>query len=460
MTQENTQNQKELIVLDQSQSDNIVLDLDTNQIKVNQQFRKSLQDAPKIIAQAEKMVNTDVKDLSEDDMYELRKNFKPVIKYKKQYDEFEKTAKKMLKERDQALIDNYHKILTNAGYDKIPQLVKQFRVMDKDFKANRANQRWEQLHQRFEAAVTSAYPEFRQFAPHTLGSFNYFRLHHPKMVSESKTKPINKATIALFNQELQQYHEDMQRLLKSTLTPNYYPKIIEQYADDPTTSKMLNLIDQGLAQQIKDQQAKLVAQVRPTIEKLLPNLWYNNDKINNFLNQPNQKATKPIDQTKYELGKLKLMKSEADAIVLTLKPEEFIDTAHQKIDEESLTLTLKSLLTQATQRIYRTLTDQLALRAKPQPAPKPAAKTPDKPEQKQAQPAQPKPQTPAPTEPYSWVLDYLQANHQADVHNNPKEKVAILNDIFQNLTNRDSIWRSHVKSYDDILALVQYIINM
>lgn len=445
-------NTKALIVLDQSQSDNIILDLDTNQIRVNQRFRDSLKDAPKIIAQAEKMVNTDIKDLSEDDMSDLRKNFKPVIKYKKQYDEFEKTAKKMLKERDQALIDNYHQLLTKAGYDKIPQLVKQFRVMDKDFKANRANQRWEQLHQRFDAALESAYPEFKQFAPRTLGSFNYFRLHHPKMVSEAKTKPINKATITEFNQELQQYHEDMQRLLKSTLTPNYYPKIIEQYADDPTTSKMLNLIDQGLAQQIKDQQAKLVAQVQPAINRLLQDLWYNNQKVNDLLNRPNQASKHPIDQTKYELGKLKLMKSEADAISLTIKPEEFINTKKQTVDTESLTLTLKPLLAQATKRIYQTLTQQLAAINQP--------KAPNKPNDQAKQPDAKKPEPKQPEEPYSWLLNYLQANRQADIHNNAKQKVAVLNDLFTNLTDRDAVWRNHVHSYDDILALVQYIINM
>lgn len=445
-------NTKALIVLDQSQSDNIILDLDTNQIRVNQRFRDSLKDAPKIIAQAEKMVNTDIKDLSEDDMSDLRKNFKPVIKYKKQYDEFEKTAKKLLKERDQALIDNYHQLLTKAGYDKIPQLVKQFRVMDKDFKANRANQRWEKLHQRFDAALESAYPEFKQFAPRTLGSFNYFRLHHPKMVSEAKTKPINKATITEFNQELEQYHQDLQRLLKSTLTPNYYPRIIEQYADDPTTPKMLNLIDQGLAQQIKDQQAKLVAQVQPAINRLLQDLWYNNQKVNDLLNRPNQASEHPIDQTKYELGKLKLMKSEADAISLTIKPEEFINTKKQTVDTESLTLTLKPLLAQATKRIYQTLTQQLAAINQP--------KAPNKPDDQAKQPDIKKPETKQPEEPYSWLLNYLQANHQAEIHNNSKQKVAVLNDLFANLTDRDAVWRNHVHSYDDILALVQYIINM
>lgn len=440
---ENIQPKNELITQNDNQADVIKLDLDNNRITVNNQFRESLSKAPEVIKAAKKLVNTDVKDLTEDDMTNLRNNFKPIVKYQKQYDEFEKTMKRMLRDRDKQLIDTYHNILSNAGFDEIPQLTKQFRAIEHDFKANRANMRWEQIHELFDASMTT-YPEFQKFAPKTLGSFNFYRLHHPDLISEAKTKPVTKATIAKFNQDLYQYHEDMQRLLASTLNPQYYQRIIEQYADEPSTSNMLNLIQNGMKQQIQDENQRLIAQITPTATKMLDELWYQNEKINKLLERTSAHQT--LKDAEFQTQKLTLMRDEGEAILTSLHPENFIKD-HQ-INEIQLKSTITEMLKNATKRIYQKL-DTI----------KPVSQIQKQPENPNQEP-KPKAQPGSHSEPYSWVLDVLQDRHQTNIHDNDKIKVDVLADIMTNLTNRQSVWRQHVKSYTDIMNLVRYISNL
>lgn len=440
---ENIQSKNELITQNDNQDDVIKLDLDNNRITVNNQFRESLSKAPEVIKAAKKLVNTDVKDLTEDDMTNLRNNFKPIVKYQKQYDEFEKTMKRMLRDRDKQLIDTYHNILSNAGFDEIPQLTKQFRAIEHDFKANRANMRWEQIHELFDASM-STYPEFQKFAPKTLGSFNFYRLHHPDLISEAKTKPVTKATIAKFNQDLYQYHEDMQRLLASTLNPQYYQRIIEQYADEPSTSNMLNLIQNGMKQQIQDENQKLIAQITPTATKMLDELWYQNGKINKLLERTS--AYQTLKDAEFQAQKITLMRDEGEAILASLHPENFIKD--RQINEKQLKETITEMLKSATKRIYQKL-DTIKAVSQTQ-------KQPEKPNQD----PKPKAQPGSHSEPYSWVLDVLQDRHQTNIHDNDKIKVDVLADIMTNLTNRQSVWRQHVKSYTDIMNLVRYISNL
>lgn len=440
---ENIKPKHELITQNDNQADVIKLDLDNNRITVNNQFRESLSKAPEVIKAAKKLVNTNVKDLTEDDMTNLRNNFKPIVKYQKQYDEFEKTMKRMLRDRDKQLIDTYHSILSNAGFDEIPQLTKQFRAIEHDFKANRANMRWEQIHELFDASM-STYPEFQKFAPKTLGSFNFYRLHHPDLISEAKTKPVTKATIAKFNQDLYQYHEDMQRLLASTLSPQYYQRIIEQYADEPSTSNMLNLIQNGLQQQIQDENQRLIAQITPTATKMLDELWYQNEKINKLLERTSAHQT--LKDAEFQTQKLTLMRDEGEAILTSLHPENFIKD--RQINEVQLKSTITEMLKSATKRIYQNLD-----------AIKPVSQTQNQPKKPKQDP-NPKTQPGSHSEPYSWVLDVLQDRHQTNIHDNDKIKVDVLADIMTNLTNRQSVWRQHVKSYTDIMNLVRYISNL
>lgn len=427
--------------------DLIQLDLDNNVIVYNDQFKKALTMSKDVSQRAKKLLQVDVKDMSEDDMSNLRKDFKPVIDYQKKFDSFEKEMKRSLKSRDQMMVDTYHKILSDNGFDEIPELTKKYRAYDREFKANRANMRWEEIHERFNASMDT-YPEFQKYAPDTLGSFNYYRLHHPDLISEAKTKPVTKATIAEFNQDLYQYHQDMERLLSSTLTPAYYPRLIEQYADDPSTTNMINLIDRTLQQQIKDNQAKLLQQVAPEITKLLGTLWYQNDKLNQLF--ANAKAPE-FDTDKFNLEKLQLMKQEADAISATLDPNQFI--SNNQINTDKIELTLKPLLSQAAKRVYGSLT-QLKTPQKPQEAQ-------PKENVAQANPEHPQAKTPqVQPEPYAWLIDYLQANKMQNIHDNDKLKVDVLNDLFQNVTAKDSIWRHNVHSYHEIIELVKYIANM
>lgn len=426
-----------LLKEDANSNDIIKLDLDNNIIIYNQQFKDALSKAKDVSNRAEKLLQIDVNDMTEDDMTQLRKDFKPVVKYQKQFDEFEKAAKRSLKDRDQIIIDTYHQTLSDNGFDKIPELTKKYRAYTHDFKANRANKRWAQIEERFNASLET-YPEFSKYAADTLGSFNYYRIHHPKLISDAKTKPVNKATIEKFNQDMYQYHEDMQRLLQSTLSPAYYPRLIEQYADDPSTNNMLNLINIALQQQVKDAQAKLLQQVSPATTQILQNIWYNNQKINAILDQARPKDYDPDD---FNFAKLKLMRQEADAISASIKPELFI--TNQQVDTDKLEMAIKPLLTQSTKRIYQTLTTLKT----PQNNKKPDAKTAVKPE-------------PKPREPYAWLMDYLQDRHQEAIHGNDKMKVDVLGDLFGNLTVKNSVWRQNVHNYHDIIKLVQYITTL
>lgn len=473
------------IIQDNNQDEPTVLDLDRNVIIVNQQFKDSLKQAPAVIDRAEKLVATDVTKLSEDDMSQLRKDFQPIVKYAKQYTDFEKQMKKLLRKRDEDMIGGYHKILSDAGFDKIPLLTKKYHAMDHDFKANRANQRWEQIQERFEASMTT-YPELRKFAPNTLGSFNYYRVRHPKLISEAKNKPVNKATIKQFNEDMYQYHQDMTRLLQSTLSAAYYDRVIEQYADNPTTDNMLSLVEKALEQQVKDQNTKLMATVVPTAKQLLGALWFQNQKINQILDRPNANHT--IDPEKYQLAKLRLMRSESDAIVAALNPAQFVQNG--AIDRDNLELTLKPQLAIAMKRIYQKLLSAIP-RPKSELAPNAksnanvASNQPSNLTSKatatsgsiQAQVGVPnslaqanaaqsgvklqalgRPQQPV--EPYVWLMDYLQATKRTDIHENDQRKVEVLADLFKNLTDDDAIWKHHMHSYHDIIKLVNYITNL
>lgn len=458
---------KSLIVQKDDQHDNVILDLDSNRVIVNKQFTESLAKAPEIVNKAEQLVNTNVDDLTEDDMTELRKNFKPIVKYQRQYADFEKTMKQMLKQRDNDMLDQFHQRLTAAGFDKIPQLTKQYRVIARDFKANRANKRWEEIHELFDASMTT-YPEFQKFAPNTLGSFNFYRLHHPDLISEAKTKPVTKATKAQFNQDMYQYHQDLTRLMESTINPTYYPRLIEQYADAPTSDNMISLIDDTMKKQIADEQAKLLAQVTPTAAKLLSTLWYGNDKINNILDRT--AAKKNRNEAEFSSMKLRLMQEEGDAILASLKADQFIH--NNQVDHDALANSIKNLLQSALKRIYQKLDEIKPIestktaqsnQANPQGAQPQTASTAQNPLQaaQSAQSATPKPQIkPVSNEPYSWLLDLLQNRKQANIHNNNKIKVEVLGDLFANLTTRGSVWREHVKSYDDIMNLVEYITQL
>ena len=238
----------------------------------------------------------------------------------------------------------------------------------------------------------------------------------------------------------------MTRLLESTLNPNYYQRVIEQYADDPSTNNMLNLIQEGMKQQIQDENRRLAAQITPTATKLLDTLWYHNDKINRLLERT--MAHKTLSDPEFQTQKLTLMRDEGEAILASLHPENFIKD--RQIDQEQLKTSITELLKNATKRIYQKLDD-----IKPKAPDKP--KQPDKPKddakKNQAQPG-------SHNEPYSWVLDVLQDRHQTNIHDNDKVKVDVLADIMSNLTNRQSVWRQHVKSYTDIMNLVRYISNL
>lgn len=429
----------EIITKDNNQAEPILLDLPEDRLSVNQAFQQVLAQVPTIVERSEKLLQTNINEIDEDEMTQLNRDIKPITDYEKKFTEFRKQIKKRLQERDNLVLDSLDQTLNAAGFDKIPTMTKKLRQLQKDFKANRANQRWEQLEELFNAQMDT-YPELQKYAPETLGNFNYYRVHHANMVSEAKTKPVNNATIKQLNDDLNAYHTDMSHLLNSTLSPVYYKNIIEQYAAEPTTNNMLSLVDKAMAQQVKDQNAKQIQTIEVKAKAAIKDLWYENNKIQELFN-----AQKPEQQSQeeFDIQKLKLMKLEANAMLHNLQFENFLQD--NTIQEVELRSTIKSLIKDAFARVESTLTKLAS-----------DYKIEEKPAEKQ------KPEIKAPVKeiPYKWLLDYLQVSGWKDIHNRNSIKVAVLNDLFTNIRNPESVWRANIKSNKDIIDTVNYITGL
>ena len=440
-TEKTTVTSGEIITRDDTQTDPIFLDLDNNQIRVNSQFQDTLAKVADIVKRGNTILKIDINDVSEDEMSDLNKEIKPITQYEKTFADFRKYVKKSLEERDNKVLGSLDKVLTDAGFDQIPDMTKKLRQLQKDFKSNRANQRWAELQEMFEAQM-DLYPELRQYAPNTLGSFAYFRIHHADLVSEAKTKPVTAATIKELNEDVHNYSEDMQHLLGSTLQPAYYNHVVEQYAAEPTTNNMLSLVNTAMTQQIKDQNLKLIQMAEVKAKAQLNKLWYNNEKINALLER-----IKPDQQPEAEFtnNKLKHMKAEGNAILSSLQLESFIDQDAHDVDSVKLQDTLKTLIQAAFGRMRVTLEKERdTFTIKPVEEKKPEETKP----------------TPKPEVPFGWLLDYLQASNWQAIHDNNKIKVAVLRDLFENITNKQSVWRQHIKNNDQIMETVAYITNM
>lgn len=429
----------EIIKKDDNQAEPILLNLQKDSLTVNQTFQKVLAEVPTIVKRSEDLLKTDVNEINEDEMTNLNRDIKPIIGYEKKFTDFRKQIKKMLQERDNVVLSSLDQTLTDAGFDKIPAMTKKLRQLQKDFKANRANQRWEQLEELFNAQMDT-YPELQKYAPETLGNFNYYRVHHADMVSEAKTKPVNNATIKQLNDDLNNYHNDLSHLLDSTLSPVYYKNVIEQYAAEPNTNNMLGLVDKAMAQQIKDQNSKLIQTIEVKAKGDITNLWYANKRIQDLFDA--QKPEKQ-NQDEFDIQKLKLMKLEANAMLRNLKLESFLQDG--QIEDEELESTIRSLIKDAFARVETALTKSAAdykIEKKPEEKPKAEVKEPVK------------------EIPYKWLLDYLQVSGWKDIHDHNSIKVTVLNDLFTNIRNPESVWHENIKSNKEVIETVKYITSL
>lgn len=414
-------------------TDNIaVLDISAGTITINKTLIDTLNQLPDIIKKGNKLIKeTDINDLDEDELTALNKQIQPIKKYESNIKKVRKAFADELKSYSTNILDQFDTMLSNTGFDQLPDITKNLRQLQNDYKENRANKRWDKLNVLFNAQL-ELYPEFKKYAPNTLGSFNHYRIHHPKLVSKNKNKKVNDETIKTLNDDLYQYHEDLQRLLNSKLASTYYTRIIDQYVEEPTTSNMLNLIEQGLKQQTVDEQEKLLATVRPTAKTLIDTLWYDNKALNEKLDELNTQ-----NDPQFMIKKLKLMRVEADMIIDTLDPKAFLNGL--EIDTTQLKESLKTELPKPFNRVYTKLKDHYS---KPKPEPK---------EQKPE---------PVKEEPYKWLLDHLQNIGLTNIHNNDAIKIQVLRMLYTDIGNPTSIWRQNVHSNKDIIELNQYILNM
>lgn len=411
--------------------DNIaVLNVSNGTITINKTLIDTLNQVPEIIKAGNKLLKeTDINDLDEDEITELNKKIKPIKKYESDIKKVRKAFADELKNYSSNILEKFDNMLSDTGFDQLPDITKNLRQLQNDYKENRANKRWEKLNKLFNAQL-KLYPEFTKYAPNTLGSFNHYRIHHPKLVSKNKTKKVNDETIKTLNNDLYQYHEDLTRLLDSKLASTYYTRIIDQYVEQPTTANMLNLIEQGLKQQEIDEQEKLLTTVRPTAKQIIDKLWYDNTLLNERLDELNT-----MNDPQFMMKKLKLMRMEADMIIDTLDPKAFLDGL--EIDTAQLKESIKTELPTSMKRVYNKLKDHYT-KPKQTPKPKPVIKE----------------------EPYKWLLDYLEEIGLSDIHNNDKIKVQVLRHLYTTIGDNNSIWRQHVKSNKDIIELNTYILNM
>lgn len=442
------ENKNEVIIQNDQQDKPIILDLDKNTLKINQQFVDILAQAKDINERGEKLAKVDVNDIDEDEMKELNKQIKPISAYEKKFKDFRKYIKKQLQERDQVILDSLDKTLDDAGFDKLPETTKKLRQLKKDFQANRANQRWAQLQTVFQAQLET-YPELAKYAPKTLGNFDYYRLHHSDLVSSAKTKPVTNDTIKELNQDLYNYHDDLQHLLDSSLAQGYYKNIIEQYAAEPSTNKILSLIDSALAQQAQDQNKNILDKAELTAKNMMSDLWFNNQTIQNRFDKLRPEKQ---PETEFVSQKLKLMKGESTGMINSLNLENMIENG--KVDEISLKSTLKDLIKAAFVRV----TEKLQQDAKDFDQATQAQKLAD--QKKQEQQKQKEAEKAKVKAPYQWLLDYLQSTSQTDIVGNNKIKVRVITQLITQIREPDSVWRENLKSNEDIIETIKYITEM
>lgn len=433
---------------DPNQDAIVQLDLDHNQLTTGPAFDQALDQAPQVIAQAQQLLATKLDDIDEAKMTALNKQFKPLRDYEKQFTDVRKQIKKELTARNDRILSALDAKLTAAGFDQLPDLTRQFRQLQKDFKENRANQRWQLVSEMF-AANLQAYPELLEpWAKDTLGSFEFFRLHHPDLVSSAKTKPVTEKTQITVNQLLNDYHQDLQRLLNATpaLDQQYWGPIVTDYAADPSTDRMLKAIHDAQVKQTQAQQAALQTKVRDAAQVYLVKNWHTNTAmINYLLKQPDF----PADLVNKHQADLKtLLTTTGQAMVQGLTAGDFIDANGDLLMDQlhqHLAGTCKTSLVTVMDQFQAVLTKAQA-QAQPQPAKQPEAK-----------PAQP---VPKPTNPNSWFLDYLQANHWEQIAGNDGIKLTVINDLMQGLQDPQSVWYQHLSDARSAIALIRKITTL
>lgn len=428
-----------IITADPKQAELMKIDHKNDTLTVSQNFQDALNQMPSVIAEAKKYLDTDINELDEKDITALRKKTKPLKDYKRQFDQGATMINKFFNAKRDAVKQQYTTLLENAGFDQLEDVDRRLRELDKDIKANRKNQRWAKLKTYFDAQQ-NLYPDLQQLAPDTLGDFNHYRVTHPKMVSAAKSKPLRENDIKALNQDLYQYHENLTRLTQSGLGTTYQQQVIKEYAADPSTDHMLALIQTYQVKQAKDAQLQLENQFRPLATKMAQQLLLS-DHVKAHLKSL---ADPHLDPAKLDLKITQLLAAQVNALAQSLIPSTFIHD--NKIDETALRDTLinqaKAIMPEVIQAV-KALAPQ-----EQKPAPKPEASA------KAKQSAKPK-------DPWAWLIDYLSTDrHYNNIHTSEKAKVLLLADLYNNMTDRSKIWRSHIKTPHDVLTITTYIMNL
>lgn len=415
------------IIIDEKQKE-LVRVTPQNQLTASPQFQSVLKDMAEITKYSQKIIQQPLSELTEEQFSAEKKALKPLRKYHRELTkDIPKIIRKHYKELQDHDLNQLYDALKAAGFDQFDELDQQVKQRERDMRANRKAERWASLKANFDGNL-ELYPELTQLAPDTLGSFEYYQNIHDDLVSGYKTKPITEDTIAQLNADLKSYHENLQRLTQSGLNSDYQQQVIKQYAVEPTTDNMLALIKDALVQQAKATQLALQAKVQPLATEILNEVLINNQVVQNTLVHA---ADSSIDKDKLTAFIKQLLQQTATSLLQSIVSTSFITNG--MIDQDKLRTSLESACEQNMPNLVQAVKNLSQI--------KPVSKKKH-------------------TDPWQWLKDYLNTQYQGQNYHEPQVKVVLINDLYQHMLDQNSIWRQHAKSYQDILTINAYLLNL
>lgn len=246
---------------------NEIMDMKVNNpdIQTHSRFKEVLQMIPQLVENANKLLNTDIDDIldnnQEDEVLEIITKLKEPQDMVKEVKQARTNMRKAFKAQSDFYTAQFDKMLENAQFDQLEDIDKQVKQLKRDLSARRRIRRWDELKDTFEAQL-DAYPIIETLAPE-LTDFSRVKMHQPKLVTGAKTAKITDKQRSVITNLVSKWAQDLEQLQQNSagLTEDDLGELYHDYAQAfGDMSKVQNRINYYKQREEARRQAQIKAQ--------------------------------------------------------------------------------------------------------------------------------------------------------------------------------------------------------
>lgn len=235
------------------------------QLTPNKAFNEIMQQIPKLIKDADELINADIDTVDESQIEELQDKFKQTQAFKRNVESSISQIKKLYNSERDTIVKQINDALQQNQYDQVLAVDAKLKQLNKDKLARRKDLRWKEVNDIFDAAL-KAYPDIQRYAP-ALCDFSTFHLANPKLVSGAKTAKIGDKQREVVNQTLERYNEGIQQIKQNPLglMETYQNQLLQAFIATPTLDTVHNL--QITLKQRQDYEIKALQEQQKRLEE-------------------------------------------------------------------------------------------------------------------------------------------------------------------------------------------------